>query len=76
MIRNQWANTRDISTAGYVNIIKSILLGSAAGLLAMSAAQAAKLFEYMKICSSAGFYYIPETDTCIRRIPVSEIRRR
>ena len=54
--------------------MKSLLLGSAAGLAAMTGAQAADLpvkakpVEYVKICSlyGAGFYYIPGTDTCIR----------
>ena len=54
--------------------IKSLILGSAAGLLAMSGAQAAdlpvkaKAVEYVRICSryGAGFYYIPGTDTCIK----------
>jgi hypothetical protein len=50
------------------------LLGSAAGLIAVSGAQAAdlpvkaKAVEYVKICSlyGAGFYYMPGTDTCIK----------
>src|SRR5260221_8457040 len=54
--------------------IKSLVLGSAAGLLAMSGAQAAdlpvkaKAVEYVKVCSlyGAGFYYIPGTDTCMK----------
>jgi hypothetical protein len=54
--------------------VKSLILGSAAGLLALSGAQAAdlpvkaKAVEYVKICSlyGAGFYYIPGTDTCIK----------
>ncbi|MGJ4886619.1 porin [Bradyrhizobium sp. HKCCYLR20261] len=54
--------------------VKSLVLGSAAVLLAMSAAQAAdlpikaKAVEYVKVCSlyGAGFYYIPGTDTCIK----------
>jgi hypothetical protein len=54
--------------------IKSLVLGSAAGLLAMSGAQAAdlpvkaKAVEYVKVCSlyGAGFFYIPGTDTCIK----------
>jgi hypothetical protein len=54
--------------------IKSLILGSAAGLLAMSGAQAADLpvkakpVEYVKVCSlyGAGFFYIPGTDTCIK----------
>ena len=53
---------------------KALILGSAAGLLAVGGAQAAdlpmkaKAVEYVKICSlyGAGFYYIPGTDTCIR----------
>ncbi len=54
--------------------IKGLILGSAAGLLAMGGAQAAdlpvkaKAIEYVRICSlyGAGFYYIPGTDTCIK----------
>jgi len=54
--------------------IKSLVLGSAAGLLAMGGAQAAdlpvkaKAVEYVKVCSlyGAGFFYIPGTDTCIK----------
>src|SRR5437867_6480315 len=57
-----------------MKIVKSLMLGSAAGLLAMSGAQAAdlpvkaKAVQYVKICSlyGAGFYYIPGTDTCIK----------
>ncbi|MGY3549165.1 porin [Bradyrhizobium sp. USDA 4469] len=53
---------------------KGLLLGSAAGLLAIGGAQAAdlplkaKAVEYVRICSlyGAGFYYIPGTDTCIK----------
>jgi hypothetical protein len=54
--------------------VKSLLLGTAAGLLAVAGAQAAdmpvkaKPVEYVKICTlyGAGFYYIPGTDTCIK----------
>uniref|UniRef100_UPI0025EE0153 porin n=1 Tax=Tardiphaga sp. TaxID=1926292 RepID=UPI0025EE0153 len=54
--------------------IKGLILGSAASILAMGAAQAAdlpvkaKAVEYVKVCSlyGAGFYYIPGTDTCIK----------
>jgi hypothetical protein len=54
--------------------IKSLILGSAAGLLAVGGAQAAdlplkaKAVEYVRICSlyGAGFFYIPGTDTCIK----------
>src|SRR5947208_1196036 len=57
-----------------MKMVKSLILGSAAGLLAMSGAQAAdlpvkaKAVEYVKICSlyGAGFYYMPGTDTCIK----------
>lgn len=57
-----------------MTLTKSLILGSAAGLLAIGGAQAAdlpvkaKAIEYVKICSlyGAGFYYIPGTDTCIK----------
>lgn len=57
-----------------MKMVKSLVLGSAAGLVAMSGAQAAdlpvkaKAVEYVRICSlyGAGFYYIPGTDTCIK----------
>ena len=57
-----------------MKMVKSLILGSAAGLIAMSGAQAADLpvkakpVEYVKICSlyGAGFYYMPGTDTCIK----------
>jgi porin-like protein len=50
------------------------MLGTAAGFVALTGAQAAdlavkaKAVEYMKVCTlyGAGFYYIPGTDTCIR----------
>jgi hypothetical protein len=57
-----------------MKLTKSLFLGSAAGLMAVSGAFAAdlpvkaKAVEYVKICSlyGAGFYYIPGTDTCIK----------
>ena len=57
-----------------MKIVKSLLLGSAAGLVAVTAGQAADLpvkakpVEYVKICSlyGAGFYYMPGTDMCIK----------
>ncbi|MDN5006142.1 porin [Bradyrhizobium sp. GCM10027634] len=57
-----------------MKVVKSLLLGTAAGLIAVGAAQAAdlpvkaKAVEYVKICSlyGAGFYYIPGSDTCIK----------
>src|SRR5882757_7377476 len=57
-----------------MKMVKSLILVSAAGLLAMGGAQAAdlpvkaKAVEYVRICSlyGAGFWYIPGTDTCIK----------
>ncbi|MGE4373041.1 MAG: porin [Xanthobacter sp.] len=57
-----------------MNMVKSLLLGSAAGLVAVAGAQAAdlpvkaKAVEYVKVCSAygAGYYYIPGTDTCLK----------
>lgn len=57
-----------------MKVMKSLLLGAAAGLVATAGAQAADLpvkakpVEYVKICSAygAGFYYIPGTDICLR----------
>jgi hypothetical protein len=57
-----------------MKIVRSLFLGSAAGLIAICGAQAAdlpvkaKAVEYVKICSlyGAGFFYIPGTDTCIK----------
>lgn len=54
--------------------LKTLMLGTVAGLLAVGAAQAAdlpgkaKAAQYVKICSAygEGFYYIPGTDTCLR----------
>ncbi|WP_369723329.1 MULTISPECIES: porin [unclassified Bradyrhizobium] len=57
-----------------MRMVKSVLLGTAAGLIAVGGAQAAdlplkaKAVEYVRICSlyGAGFYYMPGTDTCIK----------
>src|SRR5712664_4561465 len=57
-----------------MKMVKSLILGSAAGLRAVSGAQAAdlpvkaKAVEYVRICSlyGAGFYYMPGTDTCVK----------
>jgi len=58
-----------------MKLVKSLLLGSAAGLAAVAGAQAADLpvtkaapVEYVRVCSAygAGFFYIPGTDTCLR----------
>jgi hypothetical protein len=55
-------------------MVKSLLLGTAAGLVAVAGAQAADMpvkaapVQFVKICSlyGDGFYYIPNTDTCIK----------
>src|SRR6201993_3235841 len=57
-----------------MRMVKSLLLGSAAGLVAGAGAQAADLpvkakpVEYVKVCSlyGAGFWYVPGTDTCLK----------
>ncbi len=57
-----------------MKMVKSLFLGTAAGLVAVSAGQAADLpvkakpVEYVKVCNlyGAGFYYMPGTDTCIK----------
>jgi len=57
-----------------MKMVKSLLLSSAAGLVAVAGAQAADLpvkakpVQYVKICTlyGDGFYYIPGSDTCIR----------
>src|SRR5262249_17060740 len=57
-----------------MKMVKSLLLGSAAGLVAVSGTQAADLpvkakpVEYVKICSlyGEGFFYIPGTDICLK----------
>src|SRR6195256_2087998 len=65
----------EIQTGGLsMRMIKTLLLGSAAGLVAVAGAQAADLpvkakpVEYVKVCSiyGAGFFYIPGTDSCIK----------
>jgi Porin subfamily len=57
-----------------MKMVKSLLLGTAAGLVAAAGAQAAdmpvkaKPVQYVKICTlyGDGFYYIPGTDTCLK----------
>jgi opacity protein-like surface antigen len=55
--------------------IKSLLLGSAAALLAVSGARAADVVvaepepvEYVRVCDAygTGFFYIPGTETCLK----------
>src|SRR6476469_8833457 len=56
-------------------MMKTLLLGAAAGLVTVGAAQAADLpmtkaeaVEYVKVCTEfgEGFFYIPGTDTCLK----------
>ena len=57
-----------------MKMVKSLLLGSAAGIVAITGEQAADLHvkakpvQYVKICTlyGDGFYYIPGSDTCIK----------
>jgi hypothetical protein len=58
-----------------VTLVKSILLGSAAGLVAVAAAQAADLptrksapAEYVKVCNVGGMagFVLPGSDTCFK----------
>jgi len=58
-----------------MKLFKSLLLGSAAGLVAVSGASAADLgvkkpapVEYVKVCSAhgAGFFYVPGSDVCMQ----------
>src|SRR5436305_11706898 len=57
-----------------MKMVKSLLLGTAAGLVAVAGAKAADLpvkakpVEYVKVCTvyGEGFFYIPGTDTCIK----------
>lgn len=59
-----------------MKLVKSLLLGSAAGLMAVAGAQAADLpsrkaapaAEYVRVCSAygAGFFFIPGSDTCLQ----------
>jgi Porin subfamily len=57
-----------------MKMVKGLLLGSAAGLAAVSGTQAADLpvkakpVQYVKVCNlyGEGFYYIPGTDICLK----------
>jgi hypothetical protein len=57
-----------------MKMVKSLLLGTAAGLATVAGAHAAELpvkaapVQYVKICSlyGDGFYYIPGTDICLK----------
>ncbi len=64
--------------------VTCLLMGSAAGLMAVSAAQAADLpaaaapVQYVKVCDmyGTGFWNVPGTDTCMKigafRVPLWE----
>ncbi|MEN3930517.1 porin [Microvirga sp. W0021] len=58
-----------------MKLVKSLLLGSAAGIVAVAGASAADLpsrksapVEYVRVCSEhgKGFFYVPGSDTCIQ----------
>jgi hypothetical protein len=58
-----------------MKLVKSLLLGSATALVAMSGANAADLgvkkpsaVEYVKVCNTygAGFFFIPGSNTCLK----------
>jgi hypothetical protein len=58
-----------------MKLVKSLLLGGAAGVAAVTGASAADLAiskpapaEYVRVCSAegTGFFYIPGTETCLR----------
>lgn len=57
-----------------MKMVKCMLLGTTAGIVAVAGAQAADLpvkaksVEYVKVCSlyGAGFYYIPGSDICLK----------
>ena len=57
-----------------MKVVKSLLLGTAAGFVALAGAQAADLpvkakpVQYVKICDlyGAGYFYVPGTETCIK----------
>ena len=58
-----------------MKLVKSLLLGSATALVAVSGASAADLgvkkpaaVEYVKVCNTygAGFFFIPGSNTCLK----------
>jgi porin-like protein len=57
-----------------MKMVRSLLLGSAAGLVAVAGAQAADMpvkgaaVQYVKICNlyGDGYYYLPGTDICVK----------
>ncbi len=68
-----------------MKLLKGLLLGSAAALVSVAAAQAADLptrqaapIEYVRICDAygAGFFYVPGTETCLKvgGLAMTEVR--
>src|ERR1700732_2336338 len=57
-----------------MKMVRSLLLGTAAGLVAVAGAQAADMpvkaaaVQYVKICNlyGDGFYYLPGTNICLK----------
>src|SRR6516164_7031104 len=56
-----------------MKMVRSLLLGTAAGLVAVAGAQAADMpvkaaVQYVKICNlyGDGFYYLPGTTICVK----------
>src|SRR6266851_5204747 len=57
-----------------MKMVRSLLLGTAAGFVAVAGAQAADMpvkgaaVQYVKICNlyGDGFYYLPGTDICVK----------
>jgi len=57
-----------------MKMVKTLLLGSAAGLIAVTGAQAADMpvkgaaVQYVRICNlyGDGFYYLPRTNICVK----------
>src|ERR1700761_4716785 len=72
---NATGNARPQDVGLIMTLMKSILLGSAAGIVAVAGAQAADLptkkaapAEYVKICNVGGMagFIIPGSDTCLK----------
>ena len=65
-----------------MKLVKNLLLGSAAGFVAVARTHAADVpvrkaapVDYVRICSAygPGFFYIPGTDTCVRFLTKAEV---
>src|ERR1700761_3416804 len=73
--RNTDPTTTTLNWRSIMTLMKSILLGSAAGLVAVASAQAADLptrksapAEYVKVCNVGGMagFVLPGSDTCFK----------